>query len=346
VVRPARQGETSVVIDSEDAKEVREAGPGLVQMTWIGGESLCRHIAGSPEAFASYPWRDWGMVRDGRLTWTWVNEIVRVDGDRVELKKPLRLAVHPDWRVTIGRLRAVREVGIESLTLRMPPHPPREHLQDAGYNAVCMTSAVHGWIRDVTMENVDNGVILEHTSHVTVDGLVLTGDKHHHATSFALISNDNRVTNFHIRSKPWHGFSVQDLSSGNVWHRGVLEHGTLDSHRGMPFDSLRTNIEIRNDGRPGGAKGAGPFAGRRIVHWNLRVTHPDPRKGGRWIANPELLPMGALVGIQGAALVQDTKPPDLDVMPPGGKGCLVVDLGATPQPEDLYEAQLRLRLGK
>jgi hypothetical protein len=278
----------------------------------------------------------------GELTWRWVNEVLRVDGDRVYLKKPLRLAIHPDWRVTLIRFDQIsRNVGVEQMTIRMPVHPERPHLRDAGFNGIYMHRAVHSWIRNVTIENADNGVILEGSSHVTVDRLTMTGGKHHHAAIFTYQSHDNLMSNFHIQSRPWHGLGVQDLSSGNVWHRGVLEHGTLDYHRGMPFDSIRTDIEMRADGRPGGAETAGPFAGRRTVHWNLRVKDAHPVKGGRWIACPDLLSMGALVGLQGVNLFQQPNP---GVMPPGDKGTLVVDHGKAPEPENLYEAQLRLRL--
>jgi len=67
--------------------------------------------------------------------------------------------------------------------------------------------------------------------------------------------------------------------------------------------------------------------------------------GGKpeWINNPEAMPMGALVGIQGAPRVTGGK--DLWYMIPGEKGCVIADEGKAPAPPDLYAAQLDLRMG-
>jgi hypothetical protein len=117
-------------------------------------------------------------------------------------------------------------------------------------------------------------------------------------------------------------------------------HGTFDSHCGLSFDLLRENIRLHSDGTPGGAGNAGPFLGRRVVHWNIALS------GGanEWCFGPAYLPNGAIVGGQGGALfTRDTK---LWHMPDGTKGCLVVDFGHAAKPASLYEAQLRHRLGQ
>ena len=69
-----------------------------------------------------------------------------------------------------------------------------------------------------------------------------------------------------------HGINVEALSSGNVWRRGVMHTGTFDSHRGLPFENLRTDIVLVNkDAVPGGAFEAGPLFGARTVHWGINV---------------------------------------------------------------------------
>lgn len=49
--------------------------------------------------------------------------------------------------------------------------------------------------------------------------------------------------------------------------------GTFDSHRGMPFANVRTDITVNNNGRHGGDASAGPLFGARFTHWNIRVTN-------------------------------------------------------------------------
>jgi hypothetical protein len=103
----------------------------------------------------------------------------------------------------------------------------------------------------------------------------------------------------------------------------------------MSFELLRTDIDIVNDGGPGGADSAGPFLGARCVHWNVRVSGK-----GEFVNQPSAISMGALVGMQGAPI----EAKEAWAMPPGDKGCVVADPGKVPEPADLYQAQLDLRL--
>jgi hypothetical protein len=163
---------------------------------------------------------------------------------------------------------------------------------------------------------------------------VVTGGKHHHATALRVGSHDNLITDFRIESEPKHGINTEYLSTGNVWRRGVMLHGTFDSHRAMSFALIRTDITVNNDGTPGGGGQAGPFLGRQVVHWNIRVTgKPD------FIYQPECLSLGVLVGIQGVARLDK----EGWAMPRGDKGVVVADDGAVPAQPDLYAAQLALR---
>jgi hypothetical protein len=101
---------------------------------------------------------------------------------------------------------------------------------------------------------------------------------------------------------------------------------------------VRTNITVHSDGGPGGSKTAGPFQGARVVHWNVRLN------GGKseWVFGPAYMPSGAIVGGRGGEIF--TRSTGLWHMPDGPKGCLVVDHGKAPDPADLFEAQLKLRL--
>jgi hypothetical protein len=110
--------------------------------------------------------------------------------------------------------------------------------------------------------------------------------------------HDNLFANFRIESQPHHGLNTEGTSSGNVWRKGEMKFGTFDSHCMMSFDSVRTDITVNNTGGPGGAKDHGPFVGRRMTDWNIRITNGK----GEWIAQPAILPMGTIAGIQGAQL--------------------------------------------
>ena len=249
--------------------------------------------------------------------------------------QPLRIDVRPEWKVSFTPLGAhVAGSGIEKLTLRMLPHGVPKHLTDPGWNGVYLNRALHCWVREVTIENSDNAVIHAAAKNTTVTGLTVTGGKHHHATALRVSSHDNLISDFRIESEPKHGINTEFLSTGNVWRRGVMKHGTFDSHRAMSFALIRTDITVNNDGTPGGGGQAGPFLGGQVVHWNIRVTgKPD------FIYQPECLSLGALVGIQGVARLDK----EGWAMPKGDKGVVVADDGVVPAQPDLYAAQLALR---
>ena len=335
--KPAKMGDFVVEIDPAAAAQLKPGQP--LQISWTGDLSLCMHIAGH-ESMRAYDWNRWSAFKNGTLTWKWPNEIVRVDGGKVTLKKPLRLDVQDGWKVQLEPLPPyVTEVGVEGLTLQMPKHPQPAHLKDPGYNGVWLRRAIHCWVRDLTIENCDNGIIVDGSSNCTMTGWRLVGGGHHHGTMCRGGSHDNLLQNFTIESKPRHGLNTEGTSSGNVWRKGTMRHGTFDSHCMMSFDSVRTDIEIFNDGSPGGADDHGPFVGRRIAHWNIRITNGK----GEWIAQPAILPMGTIAGIQGAPL--EKKATRLWHLPDGyDKGAAIAEIGKAPIFPDLYEAQVKLRL--
>jgi hypothetical protein len=238
-----------------------------------------------------------------------------------------------------------REVGIEEMTLRMKDHLFDPHLNEKGYSGIYFTRVFNGWVRNIRMENVDNGFIGSAIKNVTVSGLEIdtTGTmpdqkySTHHGTVLSGGSGDNLIADFKILSPVRHGIETDALSSGNVWRRGIMKHGTFDSHRGMPFEFIRTSIKVYNDGKPGGDHEAGPAVGARVVHWNIMLTHSS-----RWIYQPDHFSRGALVGIRGMPI--DETPSES--MLHGDKGTIVADHAVVPDPPDLFQAQLALRLGR
>jgi hypothetical protein len=322
------RGDRTVTVD--DATNLKPGDLYLMVWTDPADQSFVEHVGGH-ESMKGF---DYGILA-GR-DWRWPVEVVAVKGNEVTLKQPIRVDIRPDWNVRFtptGPL--VREVGVEGLAIKCPPHPVAKHLQDVGFNGIYVNRAVHCWARDVAMENVDVGWGVSAAKNTTVTGLKITGQANHHATACRNGSMDNLVESFEIRSKPFHGLNTEGMSAGNVWRDGTMAAGTFDSHRLMSFDSVRTNITIANSGRPGGANHFGPFLGRRVVHWNLRVTG-----NGEWVAQPSTLVMGAVVGVQGVPIFEK----DPWAMPKGDKGTIVADLGKAPTPVDLYTAQLELRL--
>jgi len=276
--------------------------------------------------------------------------IAAIEGNSVLLEQALRLGARVNRNARLHELDdVVRNVGIEGMTLVGHARPTHKHLEVLGWNGIYINRAIDCWVKNVEGENLENGIILASTKHCTISAVRLSGNTAmHHPMACRVMSCDNLFEDFAIQGQRqvMHGINVEFLSSGNVWRRGILERGTFDTHRGLPFDAIYTDIEVANDTDSwlGGANEAGPQMGRSVVRWNVRIAENKipgrTLRGSTFINQPRLLPLGALVGVRGAA-------PDLNdhpAMPKGDKGAVMTEVGAVPQILDLYQAQRTLRL--
>lgn len=340
VIAPARRGDTVIEVGMEEDNVSSLRPNTTVMMIWNNpaDHSLLNAMAGH-ELMHQFPWHSNGEMLTEMPHWLWPVEIVKVEGGFVTLKQPLRMDVMEQWNVRIAELGShIEEVGVEHLSIHMQNEEEEYvHLQDTGYNGIYLNRALHCWVRDVEMVDVHNGIIHSSAKNTTIRGLKISGRRHHHSTALRLFSHDNLIEDFYIEAQPLHGINMEGLSTGNVWRNGTMLHGTFDSHRQMPFDSIQTNITVHNDGRPGGGAQSGPYQGARVVRWNIRLSG-----NAEWIYQPDYISDGALVGIQGMEI--SNKPAGISMVN-GFKNCIVADHNIIPEISDLFKAQLHLRLG-
>jgi hypothetical protein len=353
------QGQTALDV-GEMSGRFREYVGKVIHLEWTGDKDLLQAIYGDAASFPQIDWSDWEYFRrDGSFRYEWSNRIIRIDGSTLIMEKPLRLPVTKAWKVRLGVRRGdISGIVIKDLKITFPPHPEKRHLEQEGLNAVFTSCAISPIIRDLEISNADNGVILERTSHALVSRIVFSGErKYHHAISLRGLTHDSLVESLEIRGPVHHGISAQDLSSGNVMRNCVMDSGTLDLHRGMPFDNVRTSITLKGSGSMGGA--GGPLCGRRIVNWNITIApfSPPPRdakdsdesyakrvekakaryaKSTIPLRSPSWYVSGMLVGITGAPIEEDAKP---WCLPPGAKGTVVAPRSPF---DDLFEHQRML----
>ena len=345
VAGPATAGDVKLKVSSSNSLK-----PGmLVLMTWDnpGDYSLLKHIAGH-RTMDAYAWNTATWITPPALpTFQWPVEIAKVDGNQVTLKQPLRLDIRPEWNVRFLAIGShIAEAGVEDLTIQCHAPMTHKHLTNDGHNGVYLNRAYNCFVRNVEIRSAENGVNVAASKNVTVSNVIFTGpEQHHHTLACRVSSHDILFEHFDVDgpTRVKHGINTEWLSSGNVWRDGKMKKGTFDSHRALSFDSIRTNIILTNDADgPGGAGEAGPFLGKRIVHWNIELDHSTRKIPGEFVFQAEALPMGALVGVRGSAPANGPAP----AMPKGDKGCITVDAGKTPEIKDLYEAELKLRLSK
>ncbi|EST28054.1 hypothetical protein M878_23570 [Streptomyces roseochromogenus subsp. oscitans DS 12.976] len=342
-VEPAERGSWTVTV--ADASALHPGRLVLLRLADDPAHTLLQHMAGGGPGPASYTWDDKTKLLS-YIPYEWPVRIARVRGRRITLERPLPLDLRPEWSPQLTtHVPELTGSAVEGLTLDVLQTPMSPHLLDKGYNGVVLQCAYDCWVDDVTVRNVDNGFGLVAASACTLRRTRMAGRGSHHPYFCREGSHDNLIEDFTIEQRTvpappntqLHGINVEGLSSYNVWSRGEMRMGTFDSHRGLPFANVRTDITVNNNGRHGGDAGAGPLFGARFTHWNIRVT--NGRAGLMKIDG--LAPYSATVGLNEVSEFDQIDVPDFT----GDLHSRLELYGTTDavRPRNLYDAQRELR---
>lgn len=343
-VAPARQGDRTVTVT--DPSRLRPGRLVLLRVADDSAHTLLQHMSGGGPGPAAYYWEDKTKLLS-YVPYEWPVRVTAVRGRRVTLERPLPVDLRPEWNPQFTtHVRALTGSGVEGLTLDVMETPQSPHLLDKGYNGVVLQCAYDCWVDDVTVRNVDNGFGLVAASACTLRRTRVGGRGEHHPYFCREGSHDNLIEDFTIEERTvpapsdtqLHGINVEGLSSCNVWSHGEMRMGTFDSHRGLPFANVRTDITVNNNGRHGGDANAGPLFGARFTHWNVRVT--NGRAGLMRLDG--LAPYSATVGLDTVTDFDQIDVPDFT-----GDLHSRLELYGTwdaVRPRNLYEAQRELPL--
>lgn len=337
------------VVTVADASGIR-AGD-LVLLTWINppGDALWKEFA-KDEAFGgNYNFREW--LGDTPY-FAWPVEVLAVEGNDLHMPQPTRAAILPEYNVQVRRIGAhVRESGVEHLTLLMPnTRETYNYNNGVGWNGIFFNRAFNCWARDVEIINAEHPLHVSSSKNVSVLDIVIENNvQSKYVFTNRVQSHDILYDGFDVHNSVLvnNGINTEFLSTGNVWTRGYMERGTFDNHRFLSFDYLRTDIRLNNPAasRPGGDVKAGPFTGRRGVHWNIEVLETSDRPlstRGEWVFHPVQFTWGAQIGIRGAPMYTANEGNPWS-MPPGDKNMLIGDIGNIPEPANLFDAQVAWR---
>ncbi|MFD9120932.1 glycosyl hydrolase family 28-related protein [Streptomyces bottropensis] len=341
-VAPAPQGAWRITVT--DPSALRPGALVLLRLADDADHTLLEHMCGGGPGPAAYFWDDKTKLTS-YVPYEWPVRVARVRGREVTLERPLPLDLRPEWNPRLTtHVAELTGSGVEGLTLEAVETPQQPHLLDKGHNGVVLQCAYDCWVDDVTVRHVDNGFGLVSASACTLRRTRVTGRGSHHPYFCREGSHDNLVEDFTIEERTGpapantqlHGINVEGLSSYNVWSRGDMRMGTFDSHRGLPFANVRTDITLNNNGRHGGDASAGPLFGARFAHWNIRVT--NARAG--LVRIDGLAPYSATVGIDEVREFDQIDVPDFT-----GDLHTRLELYGSPhavRPRNLYAAQRAL----
>lgn len=288
IAQPAERGAKTVVV--RDAAGLSAGQEIEIRLSDDEDDTLAVHLyTGDPRTAISQ--------LKSRTRASLVTRITAVDGDRIEIDRPLRFDIRPEWSPRILRFDpTVTEVGIENLTFRFPNRPYEGHFTELGYNAFAIAGAAHCWVRNVRIQDADSGGFVSGKFN-TIEGLLVESQRQkdeqrqatgHHGVHFG--GDDNLCTNFDLRTHFVHDLGVSHCA-GNVYSNGRGVNLAFDHHKRAPYENLYTNIHAGTGAevwRCGGGRDLGAHCGARGTFWNIRADNPmpfPPENFGPWSIN-------------------------------------------------------------
>ncbi|MCU0749595.1 MAG: hypothetical protein MUF13_08630, partial [Akkermansiaceae bacterium] len=272
-------------------------------------------------------------------------KIASILGNRITLERPLRHHVRAEWSPEIHAPTGhLSEVGLEEFTMEFPNRPYGGHFQEDGYNGIWMDGTWNSWVRNVTLHNSENGVMVERAAFCTLDGIHLTaatGNRFntngtyytgHHGIQFRR-SDDCMASNFLFQTRTYHDLTVED-TTGCVFMKGSGVDINFDHHTYLPHENLFTEIQCGAGTRHFSSSGSrDPESAARETLWNVSSTGlintlPNP------VGSRGLWPQLNFIGI--SSNLTTTRNATGSWVEPITPSSLV--------PANLYEAQLARRL--
>lgn len=237
--------------------------------------------------------------------------VTDVQGERLTIKEPLLHDLRPKWRVDATTTSMLEDVGIEGVRIVFPDTSYAGHHEEVGYNGLYLNGMMHGWVRDVAIENADTGWIFSgSTKNVTARDLHLDGRRGHHSVivgGYGILVKD-----FEFRSNMVHDPTFGSGARAGVYTSGFIVQPKLDQHGGVNHQNLFDNLEVEyfrplKDAlfRHGGGAHWQPTAGAFNTFWNIRVGFRSTRgQTSVRVGDINDAPEARLVGLRGMDGVQ------------------------------------------
>lgn len=303
------------------------------------------------------------------------HQVIGKNGNTIVFKEPIMHEVEAKWGWKIYSYPHYENVGVEDLTFvgncvdDFKHH--RSWIDDGAYKPISFTRLTNSWLRRVDFKNVSEAMSITTSANCSAYDVNITGYRGHSAirsagssrifigavtdrTAGPAVGDANKKID---DAGQYHACGVSKPSMGAViWNVHWGTDGCFEAHATQPRATLIDNCHGGfMQSRQGGDSDQVPNHLADLTIWNMNVEQVGPlsNKGDapadgkfdwwrygsessqRVANNWKILPP-VVVGIHGMKVdfVQDEKQIKLDE-----------SNGTKVQPESLYEAQLKLRLG-
>jgi len=215
-------------------------------------------------------------------------KIMAIKGKRVTLGDPLLHDVRADQPAILSEWRHLTQVGIQNLRLQFPESPSFGHHLEQGYNGIYMTGVFDGWIRNLTIDKSDSGILTDNAASLTIEDIVTSGERRAHYSVHVGAAHNVLVKDLVVENPVIHPLSVNTRSTRAVFLRAqVKRDAVIDQHSGSNHQNLFDQISmwidpVQKKGEwqyrlwvGGGASYWKPGHGLYNTVWNAKLVMPD-----------------------------------------------------------------------
>lgn len=288
------------------------------------------------------PRPEWKQIYDIGLTIKEVHKIKSINGNEVTFYEPVRFDLKAHWQFKLKEFKPLEEIGIENLAFVGNYQKEFEHhgsaVDDGGWKFWQLGGVANSWVHNCRFKNCSGSLSFNYSAYCTALNIKIEGYGGHTAvresgSTGILIGliNDSAST--------WHAVGVAKPGVGNViWRCRYNADRCWESHATQPRATLFDCVEGGfATGFAGGAVSSMPNHLQDLVLWNYKETDKaeinfefDKKDSKYWKVYPPII-----VGFHGTGTTFNTD--EVQYLESHGKA---VDPGS------LFEAQLKLRLGK
>ena len=282
------------------------------------------------------------IIKDGS-SMSELHQVKEIQGESLILKEPVLVNLGADFEAKIFPVTLIEQVGVEDMALQggwrgaFVHH--RSALDDEGWDGIQFKGVANGWVRRCSFLNVNTGVYLRDSAACSILENRFAGNKGHYDVAIRSNCSFNLTGLTEETTAPQHGASTGNRSAGTVvWRWLMSKASTVDSHGNGPYATLIDRVDGGTMTRSGGPAPSFPNHLRWMVFWNFFYDSDDEQPINFWNyekGKEAKFVKPLFVGLHGKPVKLKEDSVEANEYP-----------GTPVTPESLYEAQLKLRLGK
>lgn len=274
----------TLTVDDASKLEVGD----VVQLQWFSVEGPKSRILKSLYGDTDLPIGSHHWTFPNRPVVAQATRVAAIRGKTVTLGDPLLHDVRADQPAVVADWRHLTNVGIQNLRLQFPEAPAFGHHLEQGYNGIYMTGVFDGWIRDLTIDRADSGILTDNAASLTISGITTTGDRRAHYSVHVGAVHNVLVKDLKVENPVVHPLSINTRSTRSVFLRSVIgRDAVIDQHSGSNHQNLFDQVELHIDPQQGkdgwhyqlwvggGAPYWKPGHGLYNTLWNAKLVIPE-----------------------------------------------------------------------